>query len=164
MPGSVSHYKGRHTCMYIFMIDHGNFDNSSRQRYMHFCEFSINNLPRKYAKHCCDKRIRILMWLDHSIIHVRKCLYSHAEMIPFRFWEHQPSKLFCNKMSQIVSLYIIDSYSWSIYSLLGLTPLGSRLWYLTVSLSLSHFVSWVRCGTWLYRFLIFAPLLTFSLG
>ena len=23
-------------------------------------------------------------------------------------------------------------------------------------------VSWVRCGTWLYRFLIFAPLLTFS--
>ena len=22
-------------------------------------------------------------------------------------------------------------------------------------------VSWVRCGTWLYRFLIFAPLLTF---
>ena len=24
-------------------------------------------------------------------------------------------------------------------------------------------VSWVRCGTWLYRFLIFAPLLTLSL-
>ena len=24
-------------------------------------------------------------------------------------------------------------------------------------------VSWVRCGTWLYRFLIFAPLLTFSI-
>ena len=23
-------------------------------------------------------------------------------------------------------------------------------------------VSWVRCGTWLYRFLIFAPLLTFN--
>ena len=31
----------------------------------------------------------------------------------------------------------------------------------TVSLSLSHLVSWVRCGTCLYRFLIFAPLLTF---
>ena len=25
-------------------------------------------------------------------------------------------------------------------------------------------VSWVRCGTWLYRFLIFAPLLTFLRG
>ena len=25
-------------------------------------------------------------------------------------------------------------------------------------------VSWVRCGTWLYRFLIFAPLLTFILS
>ena len=24
-------------------------------------------------------------------------------------------------------------------------------------------VSWVRCGTWLYRFLIFAPLLTFTI-
>ena len=34
--------------------------------------------------------------------------------------------------------------------------LGSRLWCLTVNLSLSHVVSWVRCGTWLYRFLIFA--------
>ena len=94
-------------------------------------------------------------------------------------------------------------------------PLGSRLWCLTVSLSLSHWylgsglvldcidswslhpyylyiklgkerqchvtkqsvhsfpvsscelvtfplVSWVRCGTWLYRFLIFAPLLTLT--
>ena len=29
-----------------------------------------------------------------------------------------------------------------------------------MSLSLSPLVSWVRCGTWLYRFLIFAPLLT----
>ena len=25
-------------------------------------------------------------------------------------------------------------------------------------------VSWVRCGTWLYRFLIFAPLLTFTVN
>ena len=30
-----------------------------------------------------------------------------------------------------------------------------------VFLSLSHVVSWVRCGTWLYRFLIFASLLIF---
>ena len=35
-------------------------------------------------------------------------------------------------------------------------PLGSRLWCL---LWVCHItlVSWVRCGTWLYRFLIFAP-------
>ena len=37
-------------------------------------------------------------------------------------------------------------------------PLGSCMWYL---LLLSHVVSWVRCGTWLYRFLIFAAFLTF---
>ena len=28
-------------------------------------------------------------------------------------------------------------------------------------LSLSHVVSWVRCGTWLYRLLIFAAFFTF---
>ena len=38
-------------------------------------------------------------------------------------------------------------------------PLGSCLWCLIVFLSLSHVVSWVRCGTWLYRFLIFAAFL-----
>ena len=41
-------------------------------------------------------------------------------------------------------------------------PLGSRLWCLTVSLSLSHwYPGSIRCGIWLYWFLIFAPLLTF---
>ena len=42
-------------------------------------------------------------------------------------------------------------------------PLGSLVCdvvFLCVFLSLSHVVSWVRCGTWLYRFLIFASLLT----
>ena len=29
-----------------------------------------------------------------------------------------------------------------------------------VFLSLSHVVSWIRCGTWLYRFLILAAFLT----
>ena len=38
--------------------------------------------------------------------------------------------------------------------------LGSRLWCPIVCLSLSHVVSWVRCGTWLYRLLIFALFLT----
>ena len=39
-------------------------------------------------------------------------------------------------------------------------PLGSRLWCLTVSFVTFPLVSWVRCGTWLYRFLIFATLLS----
>ena len=49
---------------------------------------------------------------------------------------------------------------------------GLRLWYLLIILTIfekngwsafwhhSGLVSWVRCGTWLYWFLIFAPLLT----
>ena len=39
-------------------------------------------------------------------------------------------------------------------------PLGSRLWCLIVKLSFP-LVSWVRCGAWVYRFLIFALFLTF---
>ena len=48
------------------------------------------------------------------------------------------------------------------------SPAGKELtaWLLFVMfncvLSLSHVVSWVRCGTCLYRFLIFAAFLTLS--
>ena len=39
-------------------------------------------------------------------------------------------------------------------------PLGSCLCFLIPFLSLSHVVSCVRCGTWLYRFLIFVTFFT----
>ena len=39
---------------------------------------------------------------------------------------------------------------------IGLTSWLSCLWYFIVFLSLSHMVSKVRCGAWLYRFLIVA--------
>ena len=48
------------------------------------------------------------------------------------------------------------------------SPAGKGLvsWLLFVMfncvLSLSHVVSWVRCGTWLHRFLIFAAFLTLA--
>ena len=45
------------------------------------------------------------------------------------------------------------------------SPAGKELtswlsFVMFVFLSLSHVVSWVRCGTWLYQFLIFATFLT----
>ena len=43
-----------------------------------------------------------------------------------------------------------------------LMPWLSWMWWCFVFLSLSYWVSWVRCGTWLYRFLIFAFFLTFN--
>ena len=55
-------------------------------------------------------------------------------------------------LSRVCLLMPCDHLGW---------PLGSRLWCLFVWLSLTHVVSWVRCGTWLYRFLMFAPFLTF---
>ena len=36
------------------------------------------------------------------------------------------------------------------------------IWYATGLLSLSHMVSWVRCGTWFYQILIFAFFLTLT--
>ena len=41
-------------------------------------------------------------------------------------------------------------------------PLGSRLWCLNWIVTF-QLISSVRCGTWLYRFQIFAPLLTLKL-
>ena len=40
-------------------------------------------------------------------------------------------------------------------------PIGSRLWCLTEFVTFP-LISWVRCGTWLYRFLISAPLITYN--
>ena len=40
---------------------------------------------------------------------------------------------------------------------------GLTSWLSCVMFS-SHVVSWVRCGTWMYRFLIFAVFLTFIIG
>ena len=52
-----------------------------------------------------------------------------------------------------------------IAALLSLAGKGRNYWLLFVMfscvLSLSHVVSWVRCGIWLYRFLIFAAFLAF---
>ena len=41
-------------------------------------------------------------------------------------------------------------------------PLGFLACDIFLCLSLSQMVSWVRCGTWLYRFLIFAFFLTYA--
>ena len=44
----------------------------------------------------------------------------------------------------------------------GLTSMHFCTWHFLVLLSLFYKVSCVRCGTWLYRFLIFAFFLTFN--
>ena len=46
----------------------------------------------------------------------------------------------------------------------GLVSWLSCMWCLLEILSLSHMMSWVRCGTRLYRFLIFAFSLTFMIS
>ena len=73
---------------------------------------------------------------------------------PFVIWVLCLSLFYC----LICSLQSCDH-------LLGKTwPLGSLVCSFRLVLSLSHIVSWVKCGTWLYLFMIFAYFLTFILG
>ena len=64
----------------------------------------------------------------------------------------------------ISSLFLSDLYCWGRENgLLGLTSWLYSVWCFLVFLSLSHVVSWVGCGTWLYRFLIYYLLPSFKL-
>ena len=83
----------------------------------------------------------------------------------------------CNVFRVIIILYTIDLYvvlipqnesKWnkivsiqtmSNPKILCLPPVANTLRDLYMRFT---WVSWVRCGTWLYRFLIFAPFLTFK--
>ena len=107
----------------------------------------------------------------HLIVHFMQFLHTSCDWMQWQLWIYWKGKLasfvdllcFCSVLCLLcfvhVCLYVLCGH------LLGKGwPLGSRLWCL---LWVCHFpigilVSWVRCGTWLYRFLIFAPLLTFT--
>ena len=67
----------------------------------------------------------------------------------------------------ICVIYVLCLSCFRVYSLLPFVHLMGNGWPVALVcdvqlfLSLSHVVSWVRCGAWLYRFLIFAAFLTF---
>ena len=101
------------------------------------------------------------------------CLDPHLNPGPWN-WFKPSSKIFLTGHSKLVLLlwiicviYVLClSRLWSVHCCLVVTcwgkgwPLGSRLWCLIVLKSLSPVVSFVRYGTWFYRFLIFASFLT----
>ena len=85
-------------------------------------------------------------------------------------------KYFTDRSKEVLLFWIIcviNVLCFSCFRVCSLLPCGHLLgkgwpldpWLLFVMfkcvLSLSHVVSWVRCGTCLYRFLIFAAFLTF---
>ena len=84
------------------------------------------------------------------------CLYE--ESFPRRFF-------FCGYLMFLFCLVFAMSLCASVY-VCFMSPAGKGLTsWLSFVVSNCEFVtfplvSWVRCGTWLYRFLIFAPLLT----
>ena len=86
-----------------------------------------------------------------------------------------PVKYFTDRSKAVLLLWIFNVFvlSWVCYVfvcvcfyVLWWSPAGKGLTsWLSFVVSYCEFVtfplvSWVRCGTWLYRFLIFAPLLT----
>ena len=114
---------------------------------------------------------------------VRICLYVPCDHLLGKGWP-LVSRLWCLTVSWLLSHWypgsgvVLDCIdSWSLHpNLLCARLFICALWSpagkgLTswLSLVVSNFefvtfplVSWVRCGTWLYRFLIFAPLLTLT--
>ena len=79
--------------------------------------------------------------------------------VKYFYWPFQGGTSFGDHLCFLCLVFLMLSRLWS--------PAGKGLtsWLLLVMfivfLLLSHVVSWVRCGFWLYRFLIFAVFLTF---
>ena len=86
-----------------------------------------------------------------------------------------PAKYFTDRSKAVLLLWIIYVFlscvCYAFVCVCLFVPCGHLLgkgWPLGLAFVVSNcefvtfpLVSWVRCGTWLYRFLIFAPLLTF---
>ena len=106
------------------------------------------------------------MWTKHLfvLIHNRNKGEVGSPSVKDSYWPFQGSASFVNHfcylcfVSVMLSCLIIADL-WSTAGK-GLTSLISCMWYLLVFLLLSHIVSWVRWGTWLYWFLIFAYFVT----
>ena len=99
-------------------------------------------------------------------------------MLVYRLTRFKPSsKIFYWPFQGGTSLWIFDVFSFlcslclcmCLFICVLWSPAGKELTsWLSFVVSNCEFVtfplvSWVRCGTWLYRFLIFAPLLTMAL-
>ena len=79
--------------------------------------------------------------------------------VKYSYWPFPRRYFLCGSSLLIVPLFIAALWS---PARKGLTSWLLLVMFI-VFLLLSHVVSWVRCGTWLYRFLIFAIFLTFSM-
>ena len=81
-----------------------------------------------------------------------------------KYWPFQCGASFVDPFCYLCFVFVMLSCLfiaalWS-FAGKGLTSWLSCVWCFLVFLSLSLVVSWVRCGTWLYRFLTFTLLLT----
>ena len=97
-----------------------------------------------------------------------------SSLIARKFLKDTETNVITNGLPVKIGLFVLFMSCFSCFCVCSLLPcghllgkgwplsLGSRLCCLIVFLSLSHVVSWVRCGTWLYWFLIFAAFHTFT--
>ena len=93
------------------------------------------------------------IWMDGKDFAV---LIPHRSLW-FRWAAPEPHDLnmdFCWFVFSVILSCLFLAALWS-PTWKGLTSWLSCVWCFLMFLSLSHMVSWVRCGIWLYRFLIF---------
>ena len=92
------------------------------------------------------------------------CKAGLSPPVKYFYWPFQGGTSFVDHLCFLCLVFLMLSRLF-IAALWSPPGKGLASWLLlvmfTVFLLLSHVVSWVRCGTWLYHFLIFAIFLTF---
>ena len=123
----------------------------------------------------CWERADLLAVMSVVFCHFPKCSGPHQNQgqgCRLKTGLSPPVKYFTDHFKVVLPLWIICvsclvfAMLWRLFIAAFYSPAGKELtfWLLfvmfNVYLSLSHVVSWSRCGTWLYRFLICAIFLT----
>ena len=124
-----------------------------------FCMFCHHEVYLSWPWIQAQRLLNFFMvnWTEHEIstAHQNKCWKCRHSKAVLILWIICAIHVLCLSWFRVCSLLF-----W--VHLLGKGwPLCSCLWCLIVFLSLFQVVSWAKCGTWLYRFLIFAAFLTF---
>ena len=110
---------------------------------------------------------KLVVWkIKVRILRLRRGWRRESDLSPpgkCFYWPFQGCTSFVDLLFYLFIVFIMLSrlFIAALWSTAG-KGLTSWLWCLIVFLSLIAVISWNRCGTWLYQFLIFAAFLTFT--
>ena len=127
-------------------------------------DLSIDEMVGAWCFGCCQAHKGLpvgFLLLRYSVL----CTVEPLSLLYF-YWPFQGGTSFVDHLYYlclviVIFLRLFIAALWSPAGK-GLTSLLLFVMFIVVLL-LSHVVFWVRCGTWFYRFLIFAIFLTFTI-